>query len=547
MKIGNLFFILIIAIVSVVNLRYFFKPGIFQGHDSEMHLARIANYYLAIKDGHFPPRWARNLNFKFGYPVFNYNYPLANMLSYPLIVVGLGVEDSLKIVLFFGYFFGGLSFYLWSKNHFSRLSAFIGAIFYLCAPYQFLDLYVRGSIGETIAFGLLPLVLYFLNRLSKKINITNFLGLVTAVFIFSLSHNIMVLFFTPLIIAYWCYLVKLKKNKKFIRISFVSLFSGLLLTGFFWLPAFFGRNFVTLEAVDIKTFYLDHYVELKQLIYSPWQYGFSISGPNDTLSFQIGIFHWLVVILSLFFMVKFRKKLSHLLIFLMLFFWMVIFLMLPQSRFIWRALPILGYLQFPWRLLSLTIITSSFLACFISQKNKVLGVILATLCFIYSFPFTKPFFWEKKQDMYYYDYLFTTSTRHENMPRLFQENKSDQFKPRLTSDSGEVTFRELSWKTGKHIYEVNVPKETKIWEHTAYFPGWQGYIDGKKTEILFNNKDYPGIIGLDVPAGQHQIITRFTENTPARIIGDCLSLGSIIIILIQLKFIPKNKAKNGKK
>jgi uncharacterized membrane protein YfhO len=113
-----------------------------------------------------------------------------------------------------------------------------------------------------------------------------------------------------------------------------------------------------------------------------------------------------------------------------------------------------------------------------------------------------------------------------------------EFKSRLTSDSGLVVFNELMWKTNKHIYQVDVPEKTNIWEHTAYFPGWEAYIDGQRVAIKYDRPDNQGIIGLEVPAGKHQIEIKFTERTPARISGDLMSLlsfGVIIFILIKFK------------
>lgn len=549
-------FIFLLIIVSIVNLRFFFQPGIFRAHDIENHLARIANYYLAIKDGHIPPRWAKNLNHKFGYPVFNYNYPLANILAYPLIVVGFGIEDSLKIILFSAYFFSGLFFYLWAKRHFSLLAAFSGAIFYLCAPYQFLDLYVRGVVGENLSFALLPAILYILKLLSEKITRWRFLGLVLATVLFSLSHNIMVLIFTPLIFCYWFYLARVSKSS-FPKLGFKGLILGFLTTSFFWIPAIWERKYVTLEAFNPKNFYQDHFVSFRQLIYSPWQYGFSMPGESDTMSFQIGIFHWLAVLFSIAFFIgqyvlqddrtekrtidwiAIIKGSDRLFIFFLLVFWLAVFLMLPSSLFFWRLTPFLGFLQFPWRLLGVVMFSASFLATFLTEKQKILGLLLTIACFVYSQQFVKPFFWEKKPDINYYDFLFTTSTRHENKPIWFSEENINKFKSKFTSDSGLVTFKELVWKTGKHIYEINTSEATYIWEHTAYFPGWQVFVDGQKAEIKYDDKNYPGIIGFKVPTGRHQVITKFTETTPGRIIGDLVSILTLFLILRVVKFFPK--------
>lgn len=544
----NYFFIALIFFISIFNLRYFLKPGIFRGHDSENHLARIANYYLAIKDGHFPPRWARNLNHKFGYPVFNYNYPLANILAYPLIVVGFGIEESLKIILFAAYFFSGLFFYFWAKRHFTPIAALIGAVFYVCAPYQFLDIYVRGVVGENFSLALFPLVLYFINLCSEKITKIRFILLILVVAFFSLSHNIMVLMFSPLI---FCYLFFLKKQNSFksFKTILVALISGFLLTAFFWMPALLEKKYITLNAMDPKTFYLDHFINFKQLFYTSWQYGFSVAGNEDTMSFQLGIFHWTIIALSLFLLItNLRQKqllkkegMQQWLFIGQFFFWLSIILMLPLSSPIWRLIPFIGYIQFPWRFLSLSIFFSSLLAVAFTNKHKFIGLILMFLCLLNTYQFTKPFSWEKKSDYYYYDYLFTTSTRHENNPIWFSEENINTFKQRFTS-TGLVIFKEISWLTGKHTYEIDASQAATIWEHTAYFPGWQAYIDNKAVKIKYNNREFPGLISFDVPKGKHLIVTRFTEKTPGRIIGDLLTSCALITTIFLLYKIKKTYA-----
>jgi len=538
----NNFLFLFLIVIAFFNLRHLLKPGLFRAHDIENHLARIANYYLAVKDGHFPPRWAKNLNHKFGYPVFNYNYPLANMLAYPLIVIGLSIEGSLKIILMSAYFSSGLFFYLWTRKHFSDLAAFTGAVFYLTAPYQFLDLFVRGVVGENLSFALFPAVLYCLKLLQEKSNWQRFLSLVFSLAFFALSHNIMVLVFTPLIFVYWFYLFQQSKTtKKFKKWSIKGLVLGFMLTSFFWLPALKEKQFVALQAFNIQDFYKDHFVYFKQLFDFNWQFGYSQPGLKDTLSFQVGPFHWLAVFLTLGLLLL--KKLAKKRIFVLAgqgIFWLAVFLMLPISSFFWPFIPFLGYLQFPWRFLSLAILSASFLAVVLADKNKILAVVLAGLSLIYAQRLNKPFFWEKKNDMVYYDFLFTTSTRHENRPIWFNEENINNFRSRFNFKSGAVTIKELLWKTNEHIYQVEASEPTVVWEQTAYFPGWQAFIDGRRAPILFKEKDYPGVIGIQVPQGRHQVVTKFTQKTPIRIIGNSLTCLAFVLSLAMVKFLRKN-------
>jgi uncharacterized membrane protein len=539
-KFLSLVFIAIILVISFINLRYFFQPGLFKAHDIENHLARVANYYLAIKDGHFPVRWARNLNFKFGYPVYNYNYPLANILAYPLIVIGFSIQDSLKIILFMAYFGSGLFMYLWLKKLFSPLAALVGSVIYLCAPYQFSDLFVRGVVGENLSFALFPAVLYFLTNLVHKPTRIKFLLATISTVLFSLSHNLMVVVLTPIILIYFIYLTK-KEKLKLINPAFWVITLGFLITSSFWIPAVLEQGYVNLEAFNYKTFYRDHFVNFKQLIYSPWQNGFSVAGDNDTMSFQIGLGQWLAVIIStvLFIKKSDKKKLHQLVIAGQLVFWFAVFLMLPLSQFVWRLFPYLGYLQFPWRLLSLATVAAAFLGAIVATRKKILGIVILVICLIYNQQFTKPFAWAIKPDMEYYDFLFTTTVWHEYNPKWFKESNIDNFTDRFIGESELTDIKEIEWKTGRHRYEIDSSQASDIIEHTAYFPGWQATVDGQPTTINYNNQQYPGLISLKIPSGHHLIETRFTEKTTARIIGDSLSaialLGSIIYALIGFK------------
>ena len=62
-----------------------------------------------------------------------------------------------------------------------------------------------------------------------------------------------------------------------------------------------------------------------------------------------------------------------------------------------------------------------------------------------------------------------------------------------------------------------------------YFPGWQLFVDGQKSEII---KDYPnleGIIVAEVPKGSHLVTLEFRE-TPLRRAANFLTLFSMIIL-----------------
>lgn len=66
--------------------------------------------------------------------------------------------------------FGG---YLWLNKSFGRTYGYIGGLFYTFIPYHFLNVYVRGNIGEVLAAAVVPWIFYLSDRLIDKPNARN--------------------------------------------------------------------------------------------------------------------------------------------------------------------------------------------------------------------------------------------------------------------------------------------------------------------------------------------------------------------------------------
>jgi uncharacterized membrane protein len=527
-KIKPYFPFIIIFIIAAVFLRSFFQSGFPQTHDGEMHIARTANFYLGLKDLQIPVRWAPNLNYRFGYPVFHFNYPLFYLLPAPLYLFGCSWESSMKIVLFITYFLAGCFFYLWQKKHAGKKLAGLGAVFYLVSPYFMIDFFIRGSYGEVLAMALFPAVLYFFDRFLVKTNWKNLLLLFVSSLSLALSHNIFVMLFGPFLLIYvgW----QGYKKKKLVK-GLIAVGLGYLASFFFWLPALWEKKFVNLSAFSSK-FYLDHFVYLQQLVTSSWQYGFSTSGPNDTMPLLLGWPAVAVIVLSFVFLCfSFLKKRkvswSSLVLFTTTLF--LIFFMTGSSRFIWQLVPLLGYIQYPWRLIGLASFFTAALFVvmmrnFFARKNKWVAIIFAIFAIGYGLFLTNPFDWNNKEDVYYMSFPFTSSTRHENMPIWFDQSIHLDFDKDfyIASASAELLVR----KSNRQELIINNASEENqtLLLRQAYFPGWEAWLDHRKAAIDYENDDYPGLITLDIPPGEHELVVKFTENTPARIVGDSLSL-----------------------
>ncbi|KKS20948.1 MAG: hypothetical protein UU78_C0047G0004 [Candidatus Roizmanbacteria bacterium GW2011_GWC2_41_7] len=161
----TLFFLLLLSLIPLVG---YMKSGMPFVDDGQDHVARIANFFAALRDGVIVPRWATNLNWGYGHPVIMFLYPLSSYLGSLFHFLGLSFVDSTKMVFIVATMASVYAMYIWMKEAFNKEAAIIGSILYLFAPYRFVDLYIRGAIGEHVAFIFPPLILYALVKLSKK-------------------------------------------------------------------------------------------------------------------------------------------------------------------------------------------------------------------------------------------------------------------------------------------------------------------------------------------------------------------------------------------
>jgi hypothetical protein len=165
----NFLKVIFFILLTLISCRYFFHLGVPVTHDGNNHLVRFANYKIAVRELQIPPRIAPNLVNGYGYPVFNYNYPLANILSLPFSILNIHYEIAYKMIVTFFIFiaFVGANLFLKSKNFSKSARAFALMVFAL-NPYILTSIIFRGNVGEVMAWGILPWIFYFLEKIKDK-------------------------------------------------------------------------------------------------------------------------------------------------------------------------------------------------------------------------------------------------------------------------------------------------------------------------------------------------------------------------------------------
>src|SRR3989344_9596356 len=242
LQILSVIFLLLITIPAVKSL---LAPGGFTSHDLTHHVLRQISMDKLFSEGQFPPRWSGELNNRYGYPVFLFNYPLPALIGEVFYKSGLGYVDSVKAVLFLSVILSVFGMYLFLKSLLGEeLAALLGTVFYLYAPIRFVNLYVSGSVGSALALGVLPFVFLGITAISQGKRWGIFVG---AVFLAALItyHNVTALMFAPVILGFAAVLIWQSTEKvNLIKRIGIMFLLGLGLSAWFWLPAAIEKQYI---------------------------------------------------------------------------------------------------------------------------------------------------------------------------------------------------------------------------------------------------------------------------------------------------------------
>ncbi|HVT01016.1 MAG TPA: 6-pyruvoyl-tetrahydropterin synthase-related protein [Patescibacteria group bacterium] len=530
----NLGFI-VVLILGIIPLYSLLHPGLPLTHDGQDHVARIANFYQSLSEGNLVPRWAANLDWGYGHPILMFLYPFSSYTASFFHLLGFSFVDSLKIIFGLGFVLSGVFMYLWIRNMLGEKEAIFASILYMFAPYRFVDLYVRGAIGEHMAFIFPPLICYFLLKLVSKRSYWNLLGATISIAFLVLSHNALLIMFLPFIIFYGTYLIftNKKESKRLIVDYLTALVIGFGLSAFFIVPAFLEGKY-TLRDIVTGSETLTRFVTLAQVIYSPWNYG-----QSGTFSVQLGIAEWISFLAFPFVIYKLKKNKDNLYLYIFTLVYLVgsIFIMLPESAFIWKTITTLQKFQFPWRFLSSAVFGVAILGGYLIfvVNKKISGwvlIVLSLIAVLATVTYWVPKAYLYKPETFYTSIYNGTTDTGESAPIWsirFMEKKADA--PAEVID-GAANIKNLSRTSTKHEYEIKAKYRSRIRENTLYFPGWKVYIDGKNYEgIQFQDPNNRGLITYYVLPGKHVVSVVF-QNTRIRTISNLVSVLSVILLFV---------------
>lgn len=553
-------FLIVFFVLLIPAISWLLQPGFFPMHD-DLQPMRQLELEKCLKDGQFPCRWVLDMGYGYGYPLFNFYPPLPYFVGQIFRTFGLTFVDTVKVVGVLGFVVSAWGMYLLGKEFWGKKGGLISSVIFTYAPYHSVDFYVRAAVNEFWAMGFFAFVfwttyklIYLSSNPSPKLGEGNGVRYIPLVALsvtgIMLSHNPTLMIFAPFYLL-WIVICWFKKRslKSFWPLVIAGIWS-LGMAAFFTLPVVFEQKYAHVETLVIGYFnYLAHFLDINQMFFKiNWGYGSSVLGPDDTMSFAIGYLQWilpLVIILTTPFVKKLREN-WLIVLFLVFSFMFSVIMMHWKATPIWQLIKPLEFLQFPWRLLTLSVFFAAFVSGSIVSLSKKLVPILLMLVLLLNANYFRPREWwpdyiDKDRFSGRQWQLMTTSGIFDYLPIYAPMPPADPPGGDVSILNGLGRFEKIEKRSNFQAYKIEIASPNAVVElQTFYFPGWKVWLDGVEKVIDPKQDPVLGRIRVDVPFGTHFVEARFGD-TPIRVLGNLFSLFAWGVMIIYTGLLCKKK------
>lgn len=560
------------AIVILASHWSLLKPGFNFGHDLN-HPARIFEMATGLRDGQFPVVWSQNFLYGYGMPLFEFYAPLPYVVGAFFYLLGLNLVTSAELMILVAGVLTYLGAYYLGKRLFGNWQAgvLVAALLTL-APYRAVDVMVRLALSEAYAIAFLPWILLGIVLVVER---TRYAGALLAGSLAALllAHNLSAIIIAPFLVVFAFFIMILHWQsvsifwQQLLRLS-SSVVLGLGLAAFYVAPALLEKQFTQLDQFTLSSYFdfRQHFLYIRQFFepWGVWEYGGSMWGPDDEMSYFLGWPYLLVLLTALVQLgsicwqaLRGRRRIDR------IWWWhgfllagsaMALFLTLLKAQPLWELVSFARYIQFPWRLLTLVIMFLALLVGVVWQTLPkrwqgwfFVGVLAAAVIF------NTRYFQSEKYESYdqwqfhyqdrirswhsnnLYDYVPTGITFFERQGFYLYKKAESAFAhlpapvTQLLADEflSQVVPGSLVEKSAYKQFTIELKQPTQVYVHLAVYPGWQASVNGQPVVIGTNEF---GLLVIDLAAGRNEVEIMLAD-TPVRKISKLFSVFSLLLLL----------------
>jgi hypothetical protein len=493
------------ALAMVLPFLFFGNPS---GHDFEFHLHSWLEVLSQWQHAIVYPRWAALAHYGYGEARFIFYPPASWVLG-----AALGAALPWKVVpgayVWLALTLSGCSMFLLARRWLARGEAILAAAFYTANPYYIVIVYWRSAFAELLAGALLPLLVLCVLRLDQlRWKATVPLGLVIAVACATNVPSSVMVCYSVVLLA-----LTMAVTRRSPRVLIYAALAGLLgaaLAAFYIFPATYEQKWVNIGqvlAAGVRP--QDNFLFTR--IDDPDHNRFNL------LVSLVASAEMITIAIAAFCLRKQRNRQAELWWPCLVWICAIALLMFSVSAMPWAHLPLLRFVQLPWRwLLCFNVIFA--LAVPLAWKHwsgqaMACFVMLAVLAFVWVR--IQPPWWDTA------DGIADLVEQHrsgggyegtdEYVPAGADPYDVKPDAPRVALDGGGAARVQVAqWSPETKLFNAEIGQPGKLVLRLFNYPAWQVTVNGREVET--ETRDDTGQMIIPVQAGENRVRITFVRT-----------------------------------
>jgi hypothetical protein len=518
----------IAAAAFAVEIPFFFL-GTPSGHDVEFHLYSWLEVLSQWRHGVFFPVWADLSNFGYGEPRFIFYPPASWTLGAALSTIFPWVLVA-SVYIWMALVSAGVSMFFLARRYFDRLDATFAAVFYAINPYHLVIVYWRSAFAELLASTLVPLLILLVLRVNER-DRRALLGLallLAAAWLTNAPAAVMIHYSLGLLIVVIAWQ---RRSPRVLLAGAVAVLLGAALAAFYLLPAIYEQRWVDIaQAISAGSRPIDNFLFVH-----------TTDADHDAFNRVISwvaVSEIAVTLFSAWLARRWRNKDRQ--FWLPLLTWSLVcaVLMLSFTNPIWKVLPKLQFMQFPWRwLLCLGVPLTLFITRALQKWTLRVALYLAMLGVIgFVWHRYQPPWWDNAADLREMRDNVATGVGYEGVdeytPIGADASAIDKEARRATVQGpARAAIHVLEWGAENKFLtaEMSAPDNLKL--KLFSYPAWRVEVNGQHVQTgTFENT---GQMLVPVQAGMNRVQITF-RRTWDRMAGGWISAAAAGLALAML-------------
>jgi len=504
-------------VALAVEIPFFFF-GVPSGHDVEFHLYSWLEVLSQWKQGIFYARWAPLAHFAYGEPRFVF-YPPASWTLGTLLSAIFPWTVASTIYIWIALVLAGVSMFVLARRWLDRRDAIFVAVFYAANPYHLVIVYWRSAFAELLASCLVPLLLLFVLKAvdEGRRAIVPLALVLAAAWLTNAPAAVMIHYSMALLLL--CFAWR-QRSPRLLFIGAAAVALGAILSAFYLFPAIYEQRWINIaQAVSEGSRPADNFL----FIHTP-------DADHDAFNriiTWVAVLELVLVCAAGFMSGRWRDK--HRELWTALLVWAVACgaLMFPFSLILWKILPKMQFMQFPWRwVLCLSVSLSIFVSIAFTDDIRrwwwrAAVCAISVLVIVMAWHRVQPPWWDNAADLREMQDNIEAGTGYEGTdeytPAGAEPGSIDKGALNVSVDGpAHAAIHMYQWRAESRMFTAEMSAPDRLALRLFSYPAWRVEVNGHEVQPASTET---GQVLVPVGAGMNRVQINFIRTWDRRVGG----------------------------